>query len=575
MLDQRDFAADAIRAADDVRVLAIVLPFVALALLAGAVALAADRRRALRRAPLAVAAGAGLVLILLAAAKPGAARAVHGLTHGEADSAVGGVWDALVGDLWNWSLGVGLGALAVVALLSPATRRVAGPARAAWRALARRPPDRWQAAGRGVAMGGAGLLILLAPGRAARIAGVALGGLLVAAGVAEVIMAIAGRVREVRAARRTSALAEVEATLDRVEAAWHRSPRLRALAAAGVALVVAGAVTAVALSTAGGGGGGHRARGPITACNGAPALCSRRLNEVLFPGTHNSMSAADSPGWLFANQRHDVPRQLQDGIRLLLLDAHWGVRGPHGRVRTDLPAEGSRRNRAAKALGSVVAVRVAERLAGRVGLGTLRGQREVWLCHTLCELGATSMQETLGEVRRFLDAHPGELVVVFIEPSVPAWAIAREFRNAGLVDRIATLRRDRPLPTLGSLLRAGKQLVVLGEHDTEGVPWYLDGFSFIQDTRLGKQSGISCARFRGEPTSPIFMINGWADRFPPLPSADAKLETRERLLERVRRCTRERGVRPSFLAVDHYDLGDVIGVARTVNRTAPPATGGP
>jgi len=284
------------------------------------------------------------------------------------------------------------------------------------------------------------------------------------------------------------------------------------------------------------------------------------------------MSAADSPGWLIANQRRDVPHQLRDGIRLLLIDAHWAVPGPQGRLRTDLAAEGSSRNRAAKALGPQ-AVQIAERVAGRVGLGKLKGQREVWLCHTLCELGATNMQRTLVQIRGFLDAHPGELVVIFIEPSVPAWAIEREFGRAGLVDRIATLPRDRPMPTLGGLLRSGKQLVVLGEHDTEGVPWYLDGFSFIQDTPLGKQSSTSCARYRGEASSPILMINGWADRFPPLPSADLPLQTRPRLLERIRRCTGVRGMRPAFYAVDHYDEGKLIPVAREVNRQPPPAPG--
>jgi hypothetical protein len=566
-LDKRAFAADTIQAADAVRALALVLPFVAALLLTGSVLLASNRGFALRHAPLAVAAGMGLVLLLLALAEPNAARAVRGLTHGQADAAVDGVWNALVGDLRDWALGVGLSGLAVVVLLSPYTRRLAGPARDLARALVARPRGRFAAAGRGIALGAVGLLIVLAPSGTLRVVGLALGGLLIAAGTAEVIAAVVGRAREPRAG--AGPVAEAEGALTDARATWERNRRVRMGVTAAAALAVAGVATAVALSVS---GGGERsaARRPITVCNGSAALCSRRLNEVVFPGTHNSMSAADRPGWLFANQRHDIPTQLHDGIRLLLIDTHWAVRTPDGRVRTDLPAEGSKRNRAAKALGSQRAVRIAEQIAGRVGLGSLKGRREVWLCHTLCELGATSMQETLRDLRRFLDAHPGDLVVLFLEPSVPAWATEREFRDAGLIPRIAALRRDRPMPTLGSLLRAHRQLVVLGEHDTQGVPWYLDGFSFIQDTPLGKASGTSCARFRGSPSSPIFMINGWADRFPPLPSADARFETRAALLQRVRRCTRVRGVRPSFVAVDHYDLGAIVRVARELNRRPPP-----
>ena len=78
------------------------------------------------------------------------------------------------------------------------------------------------------------------------------------------------------------------------------------------------------------------------ACNGSRALCGRRLNEVVFPSTHNSFAAADEPDWFFANQRHGIERQLRDGIRGFLIDIHYGVRDPRrGRVRTDLAAEGS------------------------------------------------------------------------------------------------------------------------------------------------------------------------------------------------------------------------------------------
>jgi hypothetical protein len=558
-LDERSFAADTLQAADDVRALAIVLPILAVLLLTGAVWLAADRRAALRRAPLAVAAAAGIVIVALLVAQPGAARAVHGLSHGEADAAVGGVWEAMVGDLRLWAIGFGLGGLAVVALLSPRLRLVVGPARAAARAVFARPADHWVAAGRGVALVAAGLLILAAPNDVLRALGYALAGLIIAMGVAEVIMAVAGRAR-----LRRQPVADEGGLDEAAERLWREHPVGR-VAVMGTTLAALGIAIAVLVTSAGGQSAKRRARGPITSCNGSVALCSRRFNEVFFPGTHNSMSAADSPGWLIANQRRDIPHQLRDGIRLFLIDTHWGVHGPHSRIRTDLAAEGTTRNRVAKALGSPAAIRLAERVAGRIGLGNLKGQREVWLCHSLCELGATNMQTTLRQYRSFLDAHPDQFVVLFLEPSVPSWAIEREFARAGLIDRIATLPRDRPMPTLGSLLRSGKQMVVLGEHDTEGVPWYLDGFSYIQDTPLGKHSGTSCARYRGQETSPIFMINGWSDRFPPLPSADLPLQTRARLLERIRRCTRVRGMRPAFYAVDHYDEGQLLQVAKVIN----------
>src|SRR5262249_49336578 len=58
---------------------------------------------------------------------------------------------------------------------------------------------------------------------------------------------------------------------------------------------------------------------PIDACNGHAELCDRRLNEVTFAATHNSMSSAREPGWYFGQHDASIPRQLEDGIRAFLI----------------------------------------------------------------------------------------------------------------------------------------------------------------------------------------------------------------------------------------------------------------
>ena len=136
---------------------------------------------------------------------------------------------------------------------------------------------------------------------------------------------------------------------------------------------------------------------PAEGCNGSVALCDRQLNEVAFAGTHNSFSAADSPGWFIANQLRTITRQLDDGIRLLLIDAHWGVQDANGKVLTDFDAEERDRNRVAKALRP----RCSRRPSGsrhRLGGTTAEGEADVWLCHTVCELGATRMADSLGDI---------------------------------------------------------------------------------------------------------------------------------------------------------------------------------
>jgi hypothetical protein len=153
-----------------------------------------------------------------------------------------------------------------------------------------------------------------------------------------------------------------------------------------------------------------------TPCNSSVELCKRRLTDVTFPATHNSYAASDEPGWYFANQRYSIARQLRDGIRALLIDIHWGERAAaSGLVRTDLKAEGSSENKVARALPAP-ALRLAERLAGRRGLGATTGRPSLYLCHTLCELGAESLDAELQKIRGFLDSHPGEVLILVIEP---------------------------------------------------------------------------------------------------------------------------------------------------------------
>ena len=48
-------------------------------------------------------------------------------------------------------------------------------------------------------------------------------------------------------------------------------------------------------------------------CNGETTLCDLPLNLVLFPGTHNSMSSALYPGWLFGEHALTIEGQLQKG----------------------------------------------------------------------------------------------------------------------------------------------------------------------------------------------------------------------------------------------------------------------
>lgn len=541
---ERRFATDTLDAADTVRRWAVLAPVLAVLFLAGALALAADRRRALTRFGLALGVTGIVAVVALSAGRTVLVGSVEGsdeIPRSDVQAAVGGVWDAYLGDLGSLFVIVAL----VGFVLASSILTVADPAavRTRLEALARRPARAPLAALRGVALVALGVLVLLSPGLALRVLAYAVGAALVYLGSAELLRVLGeGRRAEPR-------------------------PYRRVVAIAGVAVLTAVGASMVSAFVLQRGEPAATAAAPAAGCNGMKELCGRRVNDVLFPGTHNSMSAADVPGWSLANQRRSVPRQLKDGIRLFLIDPHYGRKGRGGRVLTDFAAEGRDRNKVARELdpAALAAVR-------RLGPSLARGEpgpRDVWLCHTLCELGATRMTDTLRSMREFLEREPQNVLVLFLENYVKDEDLADTFRETGTARYAQTLDRGEPLPTLGQMIRNDKRLLVFTENRVDGIPWMNDGFEWVQDTPLKAQrpQDLSCRPSRGNPDSPILMLNHWIDRFPPPLSGNRKILTRRFLTRQIERCEAERRMPASFVAVDYYDQGALIDVARQVNRS--------
>jgi hypothetical protein len=552
-LRRRKFAGGTLAAADAIRPLGIVLPILALLTFVAAVVVSPDRRIGVLRVGVATGVAgavlAGALLILRARVLAGVIGEDE-VTDEEVRDAVAGLLDAYVGDLVVWALLLallGLVVAAAAAALDP--EDVEDPVRRTRELVFRRPRTTWGRAVRGAAALAAGIAVVLNPTLAVHLLAIAAGALLVFFGATELLVLL-----------QKPGQARVEG--ERV--------RRRALTAAGAAgAVVLGTAVALVLVVTGGGADPRAAERAVFRgeCNGSFGLCDVRLNEAVFAGTHNSFSAADSPGWFIANQRHTIERQLKDGIRLFLIDLHWGVRDDQGKVRTDFASEGRSRNKVAKTLPPEV-LKSAERLAGRLGAGSARGERDVWLCHTVCELGATRTVDALEVIRKFLDENRGEVVILFIEPYVPPADVAKVFERSGLDRYVVTLARDEPLPTLGQLVRRNRRVVVFTEKDADGtVPWYLDGFSFVQDTPLGatKVSQLRCRRERGTAHSPIAMMNHWADLFPPRREANVPFQREDVIVKRAHRCARELGVTVNLIPVDHYDVGDLIPAVEALN----------
>jgi hypothetical protein len=504
---------------------------------AGALALvlSPEPRRSLGHLGAAVAAAGALIV---AAIELG--EALLPAPGGEEErAAIEAVWQALFGDLRSAALVLAAAGLLVAAIVA----NLVDPGRAAerlagWRRRARIPRPL-----RGLALIAAGAACVLAPADALNAIVVLAGAALIYLGGSELAALLPGRPR-LRGERASGGLVA-------------GCVLVTAIAAGTAALLIA--LDAPELPE-------PAPAQPRAGCNGSTALCARRLNEVVFAGTHNSYAASDEPGWLFPNQRRSIARQLDDGIRALLIDVHWGVRDRDGRVRTDLRAEGSDRNKVARELNPE-ALRIADRLAGRVGARLPGGRPRPFLCHTLCELGSEPLDQELDVIRRFLESHPADVLVVIVEPYVPPVEIERALERTGLLRYAAALHRDAPLPTLGELVADGTRLVLFAEKDGGARPWYMPAFSFTQDTPLGAvtPAQLSCKRFRGDADSPLLLLNHWIDRFPPRPSDNEPILREPFLKKRIERCSRVRAVTPGIVAVDFYERGALVEVVRTLN----------
>jgi hypothetical protein len=127
-----------------------------------------------------------------------------------------------------------------------------------------------------------------------------------------------------------------------------------------------------------------------------------------------------------------------------------------------------------------------------------------------------------------------------------------------------------------------ERVLVFGENDAHGVPWYHPAFETIQETpyKFVTPDEFSCRANRGGSSAPLFQINHWIETLPaPKPSNAAIVNAHDFLLKRARQCQKERGMLPNILAVDFALTGDVVGVADELNglgaRPAPAATPGP
>jgi hypothetical protein len=547
----------AARIARDVRIVAYLLAALTVAAAVAALVVSPDRRHTASRLGLSVVVVGVAVVVFYTVAR---AIVLDRFEDPDDRAAASAVWAAFLGDLrtFGWVL-VGSGAL-VAAAAASLVRPIAieGTLLRWWRVVTTEPESTWLRVTRAVAFVAVGALVIAAPLTAVQVAATLVGVYVAYKGI-EAILRLIYRPPD----------AADEAARKRRAAGLRR--RLRRLAVPAVAAVLVAGVVAAFL----GGGGASAPAAPIGSCEGHAELCDRPLDEIVLPATHNSMSAPLA-GWFSAEQDRSIGGQLEDGVRGLLFDTHYADRLENGRVRTFFESRKDldliKDQDGVSDADFEAALRIRDRLGFRG-----KGKRGMYLCHTLCELGATPLSTGLEDIHDFLVTHPSEVVVVVNQDYVTPADFVKAVGDAGLARYAFTPPADGDWPTLREMIEADQRLVLLAENHAGAAPWYQPAYerlteetpySFPRPSLLTAESHLpaSCEPNRGPKTAPLFLINHWVSTDPaPKPSDADKVNAYAPLLARARECDRIRHHLPNLLAVNFYKRGDVFRVVDTLN----------
>jgi len=278
-------------------------------------------------------------------------------------------------------------------------------------------------------------------------------------------------------------------------------------------------------------------------CNGDAALCDRPFDQVVIPATHNSMSN-QAQGWAIPNQQLSIPDQLRAGIRGFLIDTYYGHRQADGVVVND-------------------AVKTP--------------QSGLYLCHVLCQLGATPLVDALRAMRDQLVADPGSVLVIINEDYIAPKDFRSAVKASGLRRFVYKSRPGPTWPTLREMIAKRQRVVVLAEHDSGHVPWYHEGYAegILQETPYTwpapanltdpAQWEASCVPNRGGTTGSLFLMNHWSPPVAPNPVTSAAVNAADVIEGRARTCQRVRGKLPTIVAVDMFPAGGLLEAVRRLN----------
>jgi len=272
----------------------------------------------------------------------------------------------------------------------------------------------------------------------------------------------------------------------------------------------------------------------VMRCHGEAVYCLRTLDDYTFPETHNAYSTVEDQFLIGVNHYTGLQWQWDGGIRAFMVDSHH-------RTYENTSAE------------------------------------DVRFCHGTgqffhpCQFGEVDAFEWISLLGSLMDNSSGDVVTLLIENYVPAEHLDFLFKQTGMYDRIYTHTLGEPWPSLGDMVLAGTNLVVFWEQSqNDDFPWLHDFgvFSWTTDYAENNPEDMSCTVYRGDGSQPVWHLNNWLTSAFGLPDPVRAIEVNDydNLLERALECWEIMDDRPTFIAVDYWEEGEITNVTITLNK---------
>jgi hypothetical protein len=274
----------------------------------------------------------------------------------------------------------------------------------------------------------------------------------------------------------------------------------------------------------------------LEACNGAEEYCLRTYDNVTFPETHNAFSTHED-GIFYPASNHEtgLTAQWNAGMRAFMLDTHYTSQFANN-------------------------------------------PSNVAFCHgddgrgfSPCRYGEVNPWDWLGQMKTFMEASPRDIVTLLVENDVEPDHLKSLFDDVGLSDWMYVHELNTPWPTLLELIDSETRLVVFWEQLADELhPWFHDFNIFSWTTNYAEQetSEMNCEVHRGDGEQPVFHMNSWLSGPLGLSDPDRADQANDPdfLVERGIECIELHGKRPTFIAVDWWEDGDVVEAARRINE---------